>query len=364
VVAGSLKNDGFLRTAGDANRKRRNHCLDFAFLVHGSTPSVESKLASAPLARQPRVCKASAQKCIMSGMFDWNDLRHLIAVSRHGSTIAAAKVLGLNQSTVHRRLVELERRTGIGFVKRQRTGYRLSELGETLFEDVLAVEAAVDTLERKIASLKLDLKGTIRLTCPEPVVPRIAASGLLEHFHALYPALSIEFVTSDRYLDLAKGEADVAFRSGEPVDEQLVGRKICDSVWAVYASKSYVQQHGRPGGVSELAEHSLIGFDGIMQNHRVAKWLPEAVPGARIVSRSSSMLGIVSSVKAGIGLAPLPTTLGDAEDELIQILPPVEELTRSWYLLTTSELRKSPRIAAFIDCVLDDLPALRRALVG
>jgi DNA-binding transcriptional LysR family regulator len=212
--------------------------------------------------------------------------------------------------------------------------------------------------------LKLDLKGTIRLTCPEPTVPRIAASGLLDRFHASYPGLAVEFVTSDRYLDLAKGEADVAFRSGEPVDEGLVGRKICDSVWAIYASRSYVDQHGRPENLADLVRHPLIGFDGIMQNHRVAKWLPTVAPDARIASRSSSMLGTVSSVKAGVGIAPLPTTLGNAEDTLVQVLPPVEELTRSWYLLTTPDLRKTPRIAAFIDCVLDDIPALKAALVG
>lgn len=314
--------------------------------------------------RQQRVCKSVAQKCIMAAMFDWSDLRHLIAVSRFGSTIAAAKALGVNQSTVHRRLLELERRIGLGLVKRQPAGYRLTELGEALIGDVVAVEVAVAQLERKIGALKLDLRGTIRLTCPEPVVPRIAASGLLDRFHAGYPGLSVEFVTSDRYLDLTKGEADVAFRSGEPVDDSLVGRKICDSVWAIYASRNYVQQHSRPQSIPDLSAHALIGFDGIMQNHRVAKWLPTAVPDARIVSRSSSMLGVVSSVKAGVGVAPLPTTLGDAEDTLVQVLPPVPELTRSWYLLTPPDLRRTPRIAAFVDCVLDDVPALRQALIG
>lgn len=300
----------------------------------------------------------------MTVMFDWNDLRHLIAVSRCGSTLAAAKALGVNQSTVHRRLVELERRVGLSLVKRQPAGYRLSELGEALIDDVLAVETTVDNLERKMLSLKLDLKGAIRLTCPEPTVPRIAASGLLDRFHARYPGLTVEFVTSDRYLDLAKGDADVAFRSGEPVDERLVGRKICDSVWAIYASRSYVQQHGRPDTIADLAAHALIGFDGIMQNHRAAKWLPTAVPDARIVSRSASMLGALASVKAGIGIAPLPTTLGDAEDTLLQVLPPVPELTRNWYLLTTSDLRRTPRIAAFVDAMLDDIPALKAALIG
>ncbi|WP_366658412.1 LysR family transcriptional regulator [Fodinicurvata sp. EGI_FJ10296] len=300
----------------------------------------------------------------MAAMFDWNDLRHLIAVSRSGSTLAAARALGVNQSTVHRRLLELERRTGLTLVRRQPAGYRLSELGEAVIDDVTAVETAVENLERKIDSLKHDLKGVIRLTCPEPTVARIAASGLLDRFNARYPGLTVEFVTSDRYLDLVKGEADVAFRSGEPTDERLMGRRICDSVWAIYASKDYIRKHGQPESIADLAKHALIGFDGIMQNHRVATWLPTAVPGARIASRCSSMLGVVSSVKAGVGVAPLPTTLGDAEETLVRILPPVPELTRAWYLLTPSDLRRTPRIAAFVDCVLDDIPALRAALVG
>ncbi|WP_291335463.1 LysR family transcriptional regulator [Albidovulum sp.] len=297
-------------------------------------------------------------------MFDWDDLRHLVAVSRQGSTLAAAKTLGVNQSTVHRRLVDLEKAIGLTLMTRQPSGYRLTELGEALIDHVLAVETAVRTLEQQIRALKLDLTGVIRLTCPEPTVPRIAATGLLDRFHERYPGLRVEFVTSDRYLDLGRGEADVAFRSGDPVDDTLVGRKICDSVWAVYASKSYVQRHGRPARIADLADHALIGFDGIMENHRVAKWLPVAVPNARIVSRNDSMLGTLSAVKAGVGIAPLPTTLGDAEDVLIQVIPPVEELTRSWYLLTSPHVRRTARVAAFVDHVLEDVPALRKALIG
>lgn len=297
-------------------------------------------------------------------MFDWSDLRHLIAVSRTGSTLAAARMLGVNQSTVHRRLAELEARVGLGLVNRHPTGYRLSELGEALIEQVLAVETAVTALERQIRALKDDLRGVVRLTCPEPTVARIVATGLLDRFHDRYPGLGVEFVTSDRYLDIAKGEADVAFRSGEPTDPDLVGRKICDSIWAVYASRSYVQRHGRPASVADLAGHAMIGFDGIMQNHRAAKWLSATLPDARIVSRADSMLGTLSAVRAGLGVAPLPTTLGDAEEDLVQVLPPVAELARSWYLLSHPDLRRTPRVAAFVDHVLDDIPALKRALIG
>ena len=101
-----------------------------------------------------------------------------------------------------------------------------------------------------------------------------------------------------------------------------------------------------------------------MKNHRAAKWLAAVVPDARIVSRSTGMLATVSAVKSGVGVAPLPTTLGDAEVDLVQVLPPVAELTRSWYVLTHPDLRKTPRVAAFVDHVLSDIEGLRTALVG
>lgn len=187
------------------------------------------------------------------------------------------------------------------------------------------------------------------MTCPEPTVPRIMATGLIDRFHDRYPDLRVEFVTSDSYLDLNAGDTDVAFRSGEAVDETLVGQKICNSVWPIYASRTYVQKHGRPASVADLAAHDMIGFERIMQGHRVATWLPVAVPEARIVSRCNSMLGTAAAVRSGVGIAPLPTTLGDAEDELVQVLPAVSELTRDWFIPTSANLRKSPKVAAFVD---------------
>ena len=101
-----------------------------------------------------------------------------------------------------------------------------------------------------------------------------------------------------------------------------------------------------------------------MQNHRLTRWLTTVTPDASIVSRSSSVLGAVSAAKAGIGIAPLPTTLGHAEDKLVQVLPAVEELNSRLVSIDPPDLRKTPRIAAFVDCVLDDIPALRQALIG
>ena len=297
-------------------------------------------------------------------MFDWNDLRYFLAVARHGSTLAAARALGVNQSTVQRRIVELERRVGYALVKRHSTGYQLTELGEALRPTVERAGEAVTGIERQIHDYRNELVGTIRLTCPEPLVSRVVSSTLLDLFHARYPKLRVEFVMSDRYLDLSKGEADVALRSGEPHDEKLVGRKIGDSIWAVYASQSYVQHRGRPGRVEDIALHSIVGFDGMLINHRAAKWFANVAPQANVAARNNSVLGVLLAVKSGVGIAPLPTTIADMDEDLVQVLPPVEELTRGWYLLTHPDLRKTPRISAFFDFIVEKLELVRPILMG
>ena len=139
--------------------------------------------------------------------------------------------------------------------------------------------------------------GVIRMTCPEPLVNRITRSGLLDRFHARHPAFRVEFVMSDKYLDLRQGDADVALRSGDTEDGALVGRKLGDSLWAVYASQAYVAQHGQPARIEDIAKHPLVGFDETMANHRAASWLREVAPQGHIVARNDSVLGLLLSVK-------------------------------------------------------------------
>jgi DNA-binding transcriptional LysR family regulator len=297
-------------------------------------------------------------------MFDWNDLRYFLAVARHRSTLAAARALKLNQSTVQRRLTELERRIGRKLVKRHPTGYRLTELGQEMLPYAERVEQAVLAFEQHLEAAKREAVGVIRVTCPEPLVYRITQSSLLERFHARHPKLRVEFVMSDKYLDLAKGEADVALRSGDTDDGELVGRKIADSIWAVYASRKYIERHGKPERVEDLNHHLLIGFDEAMANHRAAKWLRQVAPNAKMVARNNSVLGLVYAVKSGVGIAPLPTALGDAEEDLVRVLGPIPELARIWRLLAHPDVRRTPRVSAFFDFIVEEIDALRPILTG
>jgi DNA-binding transcriptional LysR family regulator len=297
-------------------------------------------------------------------MFDWNDLRYFLAVARHRSTLAAARTLKLNQSTVQRRLTQLERRIGHKLVKRHPTGYRLTELGQEMLLYAERVEQAVLAFEQHLEAAKREAVGVVRVTCPEPLVYRITQSSLLERFHARHPKLRVEFVMSDKYLDLAKGEADVALRSGDTDDGELVARKIADSIWAVYASRKYIERHGKPERVEDLNHHLLIGFDETMANHRAAKWLRQVAPNAKMVARNNSVLGLVYAVKSGVGIAPLPTALGDAEEDLVRVLGPIPELARIWRLLAHPDVRRTPRVSAFFDFIVEEIDTLRPILTG
>ena len=311
--------------------------------------------------QQPQEPRQGAAILHNARMFDWNDLRYFLAVARHGSTIAAAKALNVNQSTVQRRLRELERTLGRKLVTRTAAGYRLTDIGKELLPYAERVESAVLDLERQTSGNEGTEAGIVRVTCPEPVVQRM--TPLIDRFHARHPNLRVEFVISDRYLDLSRGDADVAFRSGD-TDDELVGRKIADSIWAVYASRAYIERDGAPERVEALSQHRLVSLEESMSQHRVAKWLASVVPDRCIVARSNSVLGLMYAVKSGIGIGPLPTAIADGESDLVAVLGPIPELTRSWRLLTHPQLRHSPRVAAFFDFILGEREALKSILTG
>lgn len=297
-------------------------------------------------------------------MLDWNDLKYFVAVARHGSTLAAGRALQVDQSTVQRRLTALERHIGRALVRRQPTGYRLTAFGDEMLVAAQQVERAVQAFEFALTVSQRNAAGVIRLTCPEPLVARLTRSGLLDRFHARHPGLHVEFVMRDQYVDLRSGEADVALRSGDTDDGALVGRKVGDSLWAVYASRDYVRRHGQPTDIGQLAAHALAGFDDHMAGHRASQWLRQVAPNTPLAARNDSVLGLLLSVQAGVGIAPLPTALGDAEADLVRVLGPIAALSRDWRLLALPEIRKTARVSAFFDFIVSELDALKPILTG
>ena len=187
---------------------------------------------------------------------------------------------------------------------------------------------------------------------------------LLEAFRLRHPGLRVDLLIADRYFDLAKGEADVAVRAGAPADETLVGRKIADSTWAVYASRAYVERHGRPDQVADLDRHAVIAFDGEIAGVHAARWLRTVAPDAAVAARSNTVTGLVWMAQSGIGLAVLPVHLGDLQSDLVRVLDPVPELEAPLFLLVHPDLRYVPRVRAFLDFVVAEMDRFRPAMLG
>jgi DNA-binding transcriptional LysR family regulator len=295
-------------------------------------------------------------------MFDWNDLKYFLAVARHGSTIAAAKALGLSQSTIHRRLEELQKRLGARLVTRQPAGYRLTELGKDLLDYAERVEDTAVAFHRRLAASETEPTGTVRVTCPEALGSRLMRSGLIEKFNARYPKLRVEFVMSDKVVDLAKGEADVAFRATVPSDPTLFGRKISPSPWAVYASKTYVARHGGIDGIEDIDRHAVVRYDGALRLHPAARWLQKVAPNAPAAARGAGLPAILMAAKSGAGVAVMPVIVGDQEADLVQLFGPIPDLPSDIYLLMHEDMKGTPRVRAFFDFVISELAALRPIL--
>ena len=295
-------------------------------------------------------------------MFDWNDLKYFLAVARSGSTLSAARSLRVNQSTVHRRIQELERQLGCELVRRHPTGYRLTELGEYVQASAIRVEVAANDLQRAISAKSNETSGTVKVTCPEALGPRLIGARLIEKFNARYPDVRIEFVMNDRIVELGTGEADIAIRAKRPVEDALVGRKIADSPWAVYASRTYVARRGSIDNQAQIERHSVVMFSGALSDHPAARWVRSVAPNAHVAARANSIAALLPSVKSGAGLAPMPVMVGDNEKDLVRVLELGPEMANPFYLLTHRDLRRTPRIRAFFDFIVEHLDEVRPLL--
>jgi len=282
-------------------------------------------------------------------MFDWNDLRHFLEVARTGSMIGASKALGVNQSTVQRRVAALEKAIGQPLVERHSEGYRLTRQGEQLLIEARQVEQAINAVERRVGSLGDAAQGSVRLTTLVTIGQRIMKSGLLERFHAQHPGVAIEMEMGQRVADLRKREADIAIRGGDPEDETLVGMKIADLPWGIFASRAFVERNGQPASAEWLSQYPVVELADELVNVPAARFMREHAGSAPVAARCGNIPSAVLAVKAGAGLSALPYVHASEDDDLVCVLGPLTEIDYPIHLLVHKDLRHVPRVSAFFE---------------
>jgi DNA-binding transcriptional LysR family regulator len=296
-------------------------------------------------------------------MRDWDDLRHFLAVARAGSTLGGARRLGVNQTTCARRVAALEAATGARLFDRRRAGYRLTEAGQRVLALAERVEAEIDALSRAIQAEGRMLSGRLRATTSESLANLVLTPFLLA-FRESHPAVRVDLVLSDRRLELAQGEADVALRAGlQPEAAGVAVRRICHLGWAVYASAGYAARHGLPASPAAMAGHAVMGGEGAMAQAAALRWI-EALPGVDVVSRSDSLTNMAAAATAGLCLVALPCLIGDRDPALRRCFPPVAAIGGELWLLVREEVREVAHVRAFLDALVAWLQPLRPLLEG
>jgi DNA-binding transcriptional LysR family regulator len=296
---------------------------------------------------------------------DWNELRLVLAVARSGGLVGAAKALGIDHSTVFRRLQAVEARLGQPLFERVPAGgYQPTAVGERMAAAAERMQDEALALARDIAGHDPRLSGRLRVTSSETLAHRILTPALAA-FRCAHPGIVVELTIDNRVLNLTRREADVALRPLRPKEGDLWGRKIADVAWTLYGSADYLATNGRPATAADLAAHALIGWNEAAVDINAAEWLADATPASAVVYRTTSIVNQLNAARHGIGLAALPCFLGDPEPGLERALAdPIPKLTRELWIVTHTDLKRTARVRAFFDVVGESLASKRALFEG
>lgn len=290
-------------------------------------------------------------------MFEWSDLRCFLAVARTGTLSAAARELGVAQTTVGRRLEVLEEVLGARLFDRTKGGLRLSGVGAEVLELAHTMERAAAEVERRARGQDQQLEGTVRITTTEAFA-RSHVVPCLAELQREHPGLRFEVIAGNSTLDLDGREADLAVRLMRPDDPSLVARRIGHIELGLFASEAYLEDHGLGGDGLEpaglglhdgLLGHRVAGYAGEMAGAPEARWLAEHAARATVVLRSNSIPALVAAVGSGMALAILPSAL--AHEQGLRCVAPLPELPRRpVWLVFHADLRDNARVRCVVDC--------------
>jgi DNA-binding transcriptional LysR family regulator len=269
---------------------------------------------------------------------DWNDVRFFLAVTRARTMRRAATALGVDETTVGRRIASLEERFGVALFERRPGGFEPTDAGARLVASAERMDEAARELTAWTVDGVVSRIGSVRIATGEGLAERFVVPALRE-LQARHPDLQATIVTGWEPVDLRKGEADLAVRLVRPTDPRLASRRLARLTLRLYASREYLE---RAGPVISLAGHPVIGYEDAMRRSGHAfTHLPST--GGHTVLQSNSGRVLVAAGVAGIGIVQLPRYQGDANPALSGVLPELDRPYAVW-LVVPQATRRTARI--------------------
>lgn len=293
---------------------------------------------------------------------DWNALQFVLALARHGALEGAAEELGVDPSTVSRRVRALESALGARVFDRTLSGHRLTPVGAKLAETAEHVASDIAGMEREAARADERLLGTVRIATSDSV-GRLFVSPFIARFHREHPLVDFQIVADQRAANLVRREADMAIRFVRTAQAQLVSRRLATIGHGLYASREYLAVHPF-GGDEPFRGHVLLGYHESLARMPEARWLDARAAGSRFAVRANRADGLLVAAASGMGLAVLPCYVADPEPRLARLLGPEAVVRREVWLVMHRDLRRIARFRVFADHLASEFGKLGPALQG
>lgn len=291
----------------------------------------------------------------MGNTFDWRLVQTFLVALDRGSLLGAARQLGSSQPTVGRQIAELEKQLGAVLFERTGRGLKPTELALTLAGPARQMAAAALSLNQQLHSANDELAGTVRITASQPVACHVLPPVLAAMRQAL-PTLQVVLVVSNAVSNLLEREADIAVRMVRPDQSSLVAKQIASVGVSACASRRYLAQHGEPLALTDLLQHSLVGYD---QNDEIIKGFAAMgcpIAPTHFALRTDDLMAYWQAIRAGLGVGFVGDYMLHRHPDVVRVLPGMALPSLPVWLTVHREVRTSARIRAVYDFLAHAVP--------
>lgn len=292
----------------------------------------------------------------------WDDFKLVQAIAQSGSLAGAAELLGVNHSTVFRRLGAVEERLGAQLFERSRLGYSPTPAGVEMVALAGRVADEITDFERGVAGRDIISAGNLRITTNDTFLGELL-SPVFASFSEAYPKIILDVIVTHQALNLSRRDADIAIRATREPPETLVGRKISDFVWSCYAPDDWIDDWKNQRQVDTWLQAPWVGFGAGLEGLAARKWVESKLDAGKLKCRFDTLVGVRTAIAAGMGIGVIPCFLGDTHAGITRVGDPIKFGDSLW-LLTHADLRNSAKVRAFMDFAGSELSKRKRLIQG
>jgi DNA-binding transcriptional LysR family regulator len=300
---------------------------------------------------------------MMHSTLAWDDFRLIKAIADHDGLTGAATMLGVNHSTVFRRLGQIEEQLGQPLFERRKTGYVATVAGAEMAALAGRMDEDVTAFSRRLAGRDVAPSGELRVTTTDTLYLNVLLP-IFAAFRVAHPAIRLDVVIGNQTLNLSKRDADVAIRANDAPGETLVGRRLATLNWAIYGRLEQGLTPAEQADPAALFQRDWVALGDQLSHVKAARFVREKVAPERIALKSSAVLGLAEAVEQGLGVGPLPCFIADQRPGLTRLMPPDPEFSTGLWILTHPDIRNAPRVRAFMDFCGAELARKRGLIEG